>query len=67
MVFTGPKGDDELGGQIDGAIILNQQAEPVAELDDQPGLDRQGEFHLHEADILANHALTRGGSFSGHL
>ena len=64
FLWTDPQ--TEYFGQTDGAIIFNQQAESVAELDDQPWLNRSGEFHLHEADILANHALTRAGTFSGH-
>jgi hypothetical protein len=60
------KGGDELSGQSHGTFILYQQTQTLAELDDQSRLDRQRKFHFHEADILANRARVRGGSFSGH-
>ena len=53
------EGDNELGGQVDGVPVLEQQAQALAESDDQLRADGLGELDLGELDTFAGNASVR--------
>jgi hypothetical protein len=57
---------DESGGERDGGIVLKEQAEAFAELDDEAGTELARELDFNEAGIGAGQAAGWIGAWFGH-
>ena len=53
---------DELGGERNGGLVVKQERETVAELDDKAGSELAREIHFDEADIGAGDATRLSGA-----
>jgi hypothetical protein len=60
------EGADELGGERDASLILQQKRKAIAEFDDEAGLDLARELDLDEADVGASQANSACGTGFGH-
>jgi hypothetical protein len=53
---------DECGGEGDGGLVLQQEREAFAELDDEAGPELAREIHFDEADVGAGEATGLSGA-----